>query len=200
MSPGDWPTTTQLLENLHEHGNQRAWDEFDLRYRPILVGFLRRSGLAEADADDVAQDTLTCFVQDYRARKYDRRQGRLRSWLVAIARCRLADQRRAVGRRREQQGDSVIAHLPDDNEAERIWDEEQRRVILDQAFRELRATARFRERTLQAFDRVVLLHEPIEAVSADLGLSPQEIYNAKNRIVERLREITGRYEACYVGG
>jgi RNA polymerase sigma-70 factor (ECF subfamily) len=192
-------TTTQLLAGLHQSGNQAAWDEFDHRYRPILVAFLRRMGLNETDASDVAQDTMACFVRDYRGNKYDRAGGRLRSWLIGIARCRLADMRRAAGRRREQRGESAIIHLPEDADAEKIWDAEQRRVIFEQAFRELRETSRFRAQTIEAFDRVVLRHEPIDQVGAQLGLTAQEIYNAKNRIVERLREIVQRYETVYVG-
>lgn len=187
-------TTTELLDGLYESGNRSAWSEFDNRYRPILVGFLRRMGINEADAADVAQETLARFVQDYRARKYDRGKGRLRSWLIGIARCRLADLQRDVGRRAVVHGESAIIGLPDDSDDEALWEAEERRVIFEQAVRELRETTRFNERTIEAFERVVLKHEPVETVAAQTGLSPQEIYNAKNRVVERLREIVKRYE------
>ncbi|MCB9866703.1 MAG: RNA polymerase sigma factor [Phycisphaerales bacterium] len=192
-------TTTELLEGLHDRGNRVVWEEFDRRYRPILHGFLRRMGLDDNDAADVAQETLTCFVQDYRARKYDRQQGRLRSWLIGIARYRLADLRRAAGRRRELLGDSVIDSVPDDAESDVLWAEEQRRFIFEQAVGELRATTRFNERTIAAFERVVLRQEPVTTVGEELGLTAQEIYNAKNRVVERLREIVKRYEDTFLG-
>lgn len=201
MTPGTLVnTTTDLLNGLHDQQNRAAWTEFDRRYRPILIAFMRRMGLNETDAADVAQETLTSFVQDYRQHKYDRQQGRLRSWLIGIARCRLADMRRAAGRRRELQGESAIASLPDDTDVESVWEAEQRRFIFEQAVGELRETTRFSERTIEAFERAVLRREPIDAVSAELGLTPQEIYNAKNRVVERLREIVKRYEECFVGG
>lgn len=193
-------TTTALLDGLHERGNRSAWEEFDRRYRPILVGFLRHMGLDAADAADVAQDTLTCFVQEYRLHKYDREQGRLRSWLIGIARCRLADLRRTERRRRELRGESAIESLPDDAEANSIWEMEQRRFIFEQAVGSLRETTRFNESTIGAFERVVLRREPVETVSAELGLTAQEIYNAKNRVVEKLREIVKRYEASFLGG
>jgi DNA-directed RNA polymerase specialized sigma24 family protein len=138
-------------------------------------------------------------VRDYRAGKYNRQQGRLRTWLTGIARCRLVDLRRDGARRWGWRGDSAIGELPEDDDAESIWEEEQRRVIFDQALRELRQTARFREETLEAFERVVLRHEPIESVATQLNLTPQEIYNTKNRVVARLREIAERYEDGYLG-
>ncbi|HEY3242951.1 MAG TPA: RNA polymerase sigma factor [Phycisphaerae bacterium] len=193
-------TTTALLDGLHDQGNRAVWSEFDRRYRPILVAFLRRMGLDENDAGDVAQDTLTCFVQDYRRHKYDRQQGRLRSWLIGIARCRLADLRRTTKRRRELRGESAMVGLPAEADAESVWEAEERRYVFEQAISELRSTSRFNERTIGAFERVVLRSEPVETVSAELGLTPQEIYNAKNRVVERLRDIVKRYEHGYVGG
>lgn len=187
-------TTTALLAGLHQADNRMAWDEFDRRYRPILVGFLRRMGLDEADAADVAQETLACFVQDYRKHKYDRELGRLRTWLIGIARCRLADLRRSEGRRRAARGESAFAEIPADEEAVAAWEAEERRVVFDEAIGELRRSTRVADRTISAFERVVLRQEPVQRVADELGLSAQEIYNAKNRIVQRLREIMARYE------
>ena len=198
MRPADLPTTTELLDGLHEQGNQSAWNEFDRRYRPLLFAFVRRMGVNEVDADDVAQETLACFLRDYRANKYDRQRGRLRTWLMGIARCRVADLRRATGRQRAWRGDSAIQRLSEDENPEAVWEEEQRRLIFEQALGELRQAGRFHERTLEAFDRVVLRNEPIDVVSRDLGLTPQEIYNAKNRVVARLREIAAEYEEAHL--
>lgn len=201
MTPaGMTVTTTELLDGLHHPSNGSAWSEFDRRYRPILVAFLRRMGLNETDAADVAQDTLACFVRDYRAGRYQRDQGRLRSWLIGIARYRLADLRRDADRRRAFRGESALVGVADEADADAVWEAEERRFIFEQAIDELRRTSRFDERTINAFERVVLRHEPVESVSAAVGLTPQEIYNAKNRVVERLREMVKRYEACFVGG
>lgn len=193
-------TTTELLAGLHQSGNGAAWNEFDRRYRPILVGFLRRMGLNETDAADVAQETLACFVEDYRDRKYDREQGRLRSWLIGIAKCRLADMRRSAGRRRELRGESAIVGLPENTDVDAVWDAEERRFVFEQAIGELRQTTRFTDRTMAAFERIALRQEPIESVTAELGLTPQEIYNVKNRVVEKLRSIVKKYEDGFIGG
>ena len=192
-------TATELLDGLHQSSNQEAWQEFDRRYRPILFGFLRRMGLTEADAADVAQETLTCFVKDYRLGRYDRGLGRLRTWLIGIARCRMVDQRRASFRRRELRGESALTVLPDNSDAAAIWEAEERRVIFQRAVCELRQTTRFNVKTIEAFERVVLRRESVDSVSRELGLTAQEIYNAKNRVVDRLREIVKRYEDQLVG-
>ena len=96
-------TTTQLLEALHDEGNEVAWQAFDDRHRPIVFGVARRLGLSEEDAADVAQQSIVEFLQAYKRGAYERERGRLRSWLVGIARFRSLDalrrRKRALGER-----------------------------------------------------------------------------------------------------
>ena len=79
-------TATAMLEDLRDPGNQTVWQEFDTRYRPILIGFARKLGLSNEDSADAAQDALIQFVRSYRAGKYERQRGRLSSWVIGIAR------------------------------------------------------------------------------------------------------------------
>ncbi len=190
-------TTTTLLDGLKDESASSIWDEFDRRYRTILYGFARRLGLDEPDAADVAQETLMRFVRDYRAGRYNRGQGRLRAWLIGIARYRVADVRRERARYPVARGESAMGDVPDDSQAEQLWDAEQRRFIFDQALAELRATTRLSERTLEAFERVVLRQEPVTDVAAALGVSPQEIYDAKSRIVGKLKDVLAKYQALF---
>ena len=48
--PDEEATSTMMLEGLFDSANERAWSEFDRRYRPLMIGFARRHGLAEQDA------------------------------------------------------------------------------------------------------------------------------------------------------
>ena len=65
-------TTTAMLDALHNPSDVATWEEFDQRYRPVLIGFARNLGLDDADAADVAQDTLARFLEQYRDGKYER--------------------------------------------------------------------------------------------------------------------------------
>jgi RNA polymerase sigma-70 factor (ECF subfamily) len=187
-------TTAVLLGALRDERDATVWIEFDARFRPVLARFAQHLGLDAADAADVAQETLVRFVQEYRAGRYDRDRGKLRQWLIAIARCRAADVRRRSARQRVVRGASAFEDLLDDESASRIWDVEQRRFLLETALRELRESTRFSERTLVAFERVALRDEPVEAVAAELGVPVKEIYDAKSRVVQRLRELMKRYQ------
>jgi RNA polymerase sigma-70 factor (ECF subfamily) len=190
-------TTTLLLEALHDPANEPVWLEFDARYRPILTGFARQLGLQPDDAVEAAQETLTQFVRDYRAGKYDRGKGRLSSWIVAIARNRVLDLLRARAKRREWRGDSAFAALPDEQQLSGIWDAEQERLIFAQAIAELREKTRTAPATLRAFELFALEGLPADAVGRECGLSSAEVYRVKNRVTKRLREIVTRLNAMY---
>src|SRR5438067_220203 len=105
-------TTTQLLESLRDPNNDGLWQLFDERYRPVLMAFARRRGLSEEDAAEVAQETLTQCMSDYRAGRYERSKGRLSSWIIGIARNRVVDQGRARQRARVERGESGMADIP----------------------------------------------------------------------------------------
>lgn len=193
-------TTTAMLNALHDSGNEPAWEAFDARYRPILVGFARNLGLTDTDAADIAQDTLVRFVQEYRDGRYDRSRGRLGAWLVGIARYRIIDIRRQRAQRHEVGADGAEDGVEDENQLQDAWDREHRQAILRDAMNELRATSRTDERTIRAFELVAAHGRSPQQVAAELGMSVHDVYLAKSRVAQRLREIVERLEKLYDEG
>jgi RNA polymerase sigma-70 factor (ECF subfamily) len=185
-------TNTLLLVGLSDPANQAAWSEFDERYRPIVLRFARRLGLHEAEAQDAAQDTLLHVVRDFRAGKFDRSRGRLRSWLFAIARSHVLGRRRSTARRHEVRGDSALEEVADDSTLSKFFEEEWHREILRTALHELRTTTRSDPQTVRAFELVVIEERPAPEVARELGLSLNTVYVAKHRTLERLRSILER--------
>lgn len=185
-------TTTQILESLRDPANGSMWRSFDDRYRPILMGFARRQGLSEDDAADVAQTALTQFASDYRDGRYQRERGRLSSWIIGIARNRVADLKRAQVRRRIDRGESALIETPDESAMERDWEEARQRVILERAMLVLRSDTRLDERTIRAFDLCALRNMPAQEAAAECGMTVAEVYVAKNRAIKKLREIVSQ--------
>src|SRR5262245_47509887 len=118
-------TTTTLLDGLFDPENRSVWGEFDARYRPIIIGCARRLGVSDDDAADLAQETLARFIQEYRLGKYDRQRGRLRSWIIAMLKYRVADLQRARAKRREQRGDSAMVDLSARDDFDAVWEAER---------------------------------------------------------------------------
>jgi RNA polymerase sigma-70 factor (ECF subfamily) len=185
-------TNTLLLVGLSDPDNQIAWSEFDERYRPIIVRFARRLGLQEAEAQDSAQDTLLRVVQDFRAGKFDRSRGRLRSWIFTLARSTVLGRRRHAARRHEVRGDSALEVVADDATLSKFFDEEWHREVLRAGLSELRTTTRSDPQTVRAFELLVIEERSAPDVARELGMSVNTLYVAKHRTLERLRVILER--------
>lgn len=186
-----------MLDGLHDPANDAVWLEFDDRYRPILIGVARRLGLGEADAADVAQETLVRFVAAYRQGKYDRDRGRLGAWLTGIARHCAAELRDRRAARREQRGLSAIDHLPDEPATMAAWDAACQAEVLRRAMERLRAESRAEDRTIRAFERVAFEHESPAEVAHAMGMTANDVYLAKHRCLKRLREIVASLSVSY---
>ncbi|MBL1218167.1 MAG: sigma-70 family RNA polymerase sigma factor [Planctomycetes bacterium] len=199
-------TTTALLEGLLAGGDaavvaeEGAWEEFDRRYRPILVAFGRRLGLGESDAADVAQEAIVRFLTSYRSGKYDRDKGRLRSWLIGIARHCAADLRSKRAGKREARGQSAFVDLADSDEGgemEAIWEAAQEREVLRQALVDLRASSRLKTGTIDLFERIAFGGQTAAAVASECGVTTNDVYLAKHRCLTKLRSIIEQYSEVY---
>ena len=186
-------TTTAMLDALHNPADVAAWEEFDTRYRPVLIGFARNLGLDDADAADVAQETLARFLEQYRDGRYQRERGRLGAWLVGIARYRILDLRRKHGRR-PLRGESAMIDLDDEKGMTEVWEEERRKAVLRQAMDRLRSGSRTDEKTIRAFEMLFVHGMNPQAVADELEMSVQGVYVAKSRIAERLQKLVTQIE------
>ncbi len=182
-----------MLHALHDPADAEVWDEFDARYRPVLIGFARNLGMDDADAADVAQDTLTRFLEQYRDGRYERERGRLGAWLVGIARYRVLDLRRKHGKR-ALRGESAMIDMDDEMGLTKVWEEERRKAILRQAMDRLRSSGRSDEKTIRAFEMLFIHSMTPQAVADELEMSVQGVYVAKSRVAERLQDIVQHIE------
>ncbi len=146
--------------------------------------------MAEADADDLVQETLTVVIQ--KVSQFERRRaGAFRAWLRTILTHRLRNYFRTRSRRTVATGGSDLlkrlALLEALNsELSHLWDLEHDRHV---AARVMKLVERDVEpQTWQAFRRQVLDEHPASAVADELGLSHNAVLLAKSRVLKRLRE------------
>ena len=186
-------TSTTLLEGLRDLRNAAAWAQFDARYRPMVVAFARQLGLRSEDAHDAAQETILAFVRAYQAGGYDRRRGRLRSWLFAIASRKVSDLRRA----QPQEGACPEGTLPalSEDEAKKAWETEWQRHVVQACLAEV--SRRFDARTVEAFDLYALKEWPVEKVAVRLGMTENTVYGAKHRVMTSIRALMPRMDEIW---
>ena len=189
-------TTTRLLDALHDRANEPVWIHMDARYRGVIAGLAKRLGLDDADADDVAQQTLAEFIRCYRQGKYDRTKGRLSSWILSIAHhttLGVIRRRQAEGRQAQTQIDE---HL-DEPALRSIWTDERDRAILGKALSMLREESEIDERTLLAFELSSLRGVPVTEAASQCGMTPDQVYVARSRVTRKLRALVDELTAAF---
>lgn len=189
----DWVTTTTILEDLRGFDNHVAWRRLVDRFHAPITRFARGQGLAAADAEDVTQEALAEFARAYRDGRYDRDKGRLSRWLFGIVFRKILQSREKHQRDRAAgQPTPAWEALPDERRTWDSWDKEWEeavwRICLD------RVRMEFEPPTLAAFERVVRDERPIAATAEELGLTVKAVYNAKHRVLKRLRELKAEFE------
>lgn len=187
--PTEWRTSTHVLAGMME-SDDAAWNRFIARFRDPVIGFACKSGLAESDAEDVAQTTLLVFVEGLRAQKYERGKGRLRSWLFGIARRKVQEKRREREKRGTQMqsdGDTTgfWAQVPDDEDPERLWEACWERALMRQCM--VRVREEVEPRTYDAFVKVALEGRAVKDVAAELEMTQNAVSIAKHRVLKRLQ-------------
>lgn len=186
-------TTSLLLSTLRDEHEGTGWRDFHARYWPVLVGLGVHLGLREADAQDAAQWTLLEFLREFRAGRYERGRGRLRSYILGIARNRIRSLRRSGSR--PAQAARSLEDAPEqmddlsDERLEAVWEGERRSAILREALEQLRASPRLAPATFLAFELVALRSVPAEQAAQQAGLSVDDVYLARHRCTKRLKEL-----------
>ena len=183
-------TRRSLLIRLRDAQDGDAWTEFVEVYSPFVYGYMRRRGLQDADAADVAQEVLRTVVRSVGGFEHGRRPGSFRKWLVTIARSRLADF--AARRSGEVSGSGDTTTLealnqqPGQDDEEVLLDQEYHRCLFQWAAEKIRGE--FQESTWQAFWRTYVDGEGCEQVARQLQMSLGAVYVARSRVLARLRQ------------
>ena len=179
-------TTTLLLSRLHDDADEEAWNQFDRRFRKVLIATAGRLGLSGSDAEDAAQETMLQALRDYRAGRYDRTRGRLSSWILGIAHNRITDAKRRGARRR-----NLPEHTPACDEAalSEAFEGELEREIFNQAWETVRDRSQMAPSTLLAFELTALRSVPAIEAARRSELTVEQGYVARTRVAKRLREV-----------
>src|ERR1017187_727339 len=115
------PTRYTLLSRLEDRGDQDSWKDFFDTYWRLIYSVAVKSGLTEAEAQDVVQETIISVARDIHKFKRDRALGSFKGWLRNLTRWRIADQlRKRPGLRQHEElsfGEDAepwtLAEIPD---------------------------------------------------------------------------------------
>jgi RNA polymerase sigma-70 factor (ECF subfamily) len=184
-------TRQSLVERLVNLEDQQRWQEFFDTYWKLIYGVARKSGLNDAEAQDVVQETVIAVAKNIA--KYDRQAGSFKSWMLQVTRWRIVDQIRkrapggAASPERTRGGTATIDRVPDPDglNLEAVWDHEWQHNLLSAALE--RVKRKVDARHYQIFDCAVLKEWPASKVAKQLGVNIAQVYLVKHRLSALLK-------------
>ena len=196
------PTRQSLLLRLKDWGDQTSWQDFFNTYWKLIYGVAIKSGLSDAEAQDVVQETVIAVAKKIPAFQYDSTRGTFKAWLMQITRRRIIDQfrkrtpastspsRRPGETRRTATIDRVPA--PESLEMDATWEAEWQKNLYQAALEKVQRQVSAKQ--FQIFELYASKNWPVQKVAETLGVSSGQVYLAKHRIAELLRHEVQRLE------
>jgi RNA polymerase sigma-70 factor (ECF subfamily) len=186
------PTRETLLARLKDWRDQASWQAFFDTYWGLIYGVATKGGLTTTEAEDVVQETMISVAKHMPDFKYARANGSFKTWLLNMTRWRMADQ----FRKRNQHGSSVES-LPDGEdgetgqlsalpELEQVWDREWEDNLLHIAV--TAARRKLDPFQYQIFDCYANKRWPAEKVAKTCAVPVGQVYLAKHRVTEAIRQ------------
>lgn len=181
-------THATLLARLTKDGDPHAWRDFASRYADLIRGFARRQGVQPADCDDVLQDVLLALTKAMPGFEYDPARGKFRSYLKTVT-IRAVFRKSCQNSGAAQLGslDEQVSSASQDGRVEELWEAEWRQYHLRQAMRTVETE--FNRKDLDAFQAYVAQGREARQVADDLGMTVDQVYQAKSRILRRLEQL-----------
>ncbi len=191
---GDLPTLSTSLLQMARQMNPGAWGRIVDVFGPIIYRWARASGLAAEDAADVVQDVLALVVRNLEKFERQKEAGSFRSWLATITRNRVRDFFRKQEQNKRGTGgtaalnrmQNLATHSESDSLEQSISVDSLNRQMPSQLMEIVRGECE--ARTWQAFWRTTVDERPAIEVAAELEMSVASVYQAKSRVLRRLRK------------
>jgi len=194
------PTRYSLLSRLQNWDDQDSWKDFFDTYWRLIYAVALKSGLTEAEAQDVVQETIISVAKNIQKFKRDRQLGSFKGWLRNLTRWRIADQLRkrtrvAPEERKAAEDAAAVwdtAPLADSVEVESVWEAEWRVNLMKVALENVKR--RVKEEHYQMFDFYVVKQWPVAKVARTLGVSAGQVYLARFRVGTLVKKEIRRLE------
>ena len=181
--PLKYPTTSKTLLDKIASGDEISWNDFYEKYSPIVKALAKFKGLDASAADDVCQQVMLQFFKQSKTFKFDPDIARFRTYFGRIVRGRIIDHLR----KKHETPVAEFEAVPVDPEADELFMNEWRKLILQEAQAELKS--RVAPETYQAYELYAVQGRPAEKVAAYLDCSTNQVYQAKKRCFAMMREI-----------
>jgi RNA polymerase sigma-70 factor (ECF subfamily) len=185
-------STSQSLLQRAKANDPAAWHRLSKIYGPDVYRWARQSGVQSSDARDIVQEVFRAVARTIGDFRKEKPGHAFRGWLWTITKNKVRDHFRSQSLRPAAEGGTEaqrkLQELPeavpdssDEATSSKVTGSLAHRAIT------LMQTD-FEEQTWQAFWKTVVEERSPADVAAELGMSLSAVYQAKSRVLRRLRQ------------
>jgi RNA polymerase sigma-70 factor (ECF subfamily) len=195
-------TRGSLLERMRNWQDRDSWQDFFDTYWKLIYSTARKTGLSDAEAQDVVQKTLISVSRRFPSFRYDA-AGSFRAWLRRLTKWRVLDQireRLPAGPRypdnldADERTSELIENMPDPASLvpNQIWERDWQKNLAEVALARVRP--RVEPLTYQLYDFYVTKDWPAKKVAERFGVVVARVHLAKCRLTAMLKQEVARLE------
>lgn len=197
-------TTKKSLLKRMQNCDEVSWEEFYRIYCPLVRSIGQALSLPEEDCRDLMQEVMVALFHGEALLRYDKKQGKFRTYLGSIVRHKTMEMLRASSRLSDASGDDPAAFdawirtsaslaAKENDPFQKIFDEEYSKYLLSLALDELRKSVA--SETYDIFELVVLQNHPPKEVAKHLGIDQAIVSVYASRCKSKLRKIVSEIRA-----
>lgn len=182
-------TDPHLIEAVRDWRDDEGWQRFYALYAPGIRAHAKTSGLSEAEAEDVVQETMVKVARYLPKFEYNRTVCRFRTWLNQIVNQRIFE---ALHRRRKHLFSAAsldelreVLHASEAPTSDPVAQAEAERSLLEACLARVRA--RTRPKHWQIFEANAIHGMRAEKVSKLHRTSAANVWVIRHRVVRALR-------------
>lgn len=195
-------TRATLIQRLKNWQDAASWQEFFDTYWRLIYSVAHQAGMTDAEAQDVVQETMIAVARHMPKFAYDPSIGSFKSWLLNMTRWRVMDQFRkrhklAANDPKPAKIDTTTTAIekiadPAGVHIDEIWEKEWQQNLLTAAVDNVKR--RIDPEKFQIFDFYVNKEWPPEKVAKTFKISVDQVYVAKHRITQAIKDEVERLE------
>lgn len=199
-------TTKKSLLKRMQNCDEISWEEFHRIYWPLVFSIGQILSLEAEECRDLMQEVMVALFHGEALLRYDKKQGKFRTYLGSIVRHKAMEMIRASARfsgksasdEDSERGGSFFKILEPpppfkDDPFQKIFDEEYSKYLLVLALDELRKSVA--PETYDIFELVVLKKHPPREVAKQLGINRPNVDVYCSRCRKKLRKIISEIRA-----
>lgn len=183
------PTISSMLLADIRQMDPQGWSRLVNTFGPIVYRWCRVSGVPESDAPDLVQNVFSSVARGIGNFQREKTEGSFRSWLATITRNRVRDYFRQQAKQQAAEGGTEALqrlHQQADSLDSSICADLIHSPIVHRVLESVRAE--FEHTTWQAFWMTTIDGRQASDVADDVGISVASVYQAKSRVLRRLRQ------------